>query len=83
MKSLLEKGAALVKGEWHGQQAHRAAVCLWFLDKLNVQKPEQRQLVAAEWMKLQGGLGANASQLAQLLGRPTQKAKLEATFGQF
>lgn len=83
VKSYLDKVATKANIEWHGQQAHKIAVLAFILDMLDVKDAPTRDAAMKQWQATPSAFGANASAMAQTLGRESKKAKTDKLFAGF
>ncbi len=85
-KLKLESIAKASDKPWHSQDVLQFAACIVLLDLAGVKDQAKRDSIMSEWTKKCAelpGLGANASQLAQKLGREKQADKLAASLQGF
>ena len=83
LKPQLDAIATKTKSDWYGQAVHKIAVGQFWLDMLEIKDQKQRDAAMKIWLATPSSFGTNCSALAQALGRPSQKAKLEETFAGF
>lgn len=83
VKSYLDDVASKAGIEWHSQAAHKIAVGMFFLDCLGVTEQADRDAVMKQWGATPSSFGANASAMAQQLGRESKANKTEKTFAGF
>lgn len=83
VKARLDKAAVVLKDEWHSQACHKAAVGTFWMDLLEITKPADRDTAMKVWAATPASFGANASAMAQQLGRETKKAEIAKTFAGF
>lgn len=83
VKAYLELAAEKHKVEWYGQEAHKVAVGLFWLDLMGVTEKEDRKAAMVQWLATPASFGANSSALGQALGRPSAKAKLESVVADY
>lgn len=83
IKSYLDDVSLKAKVEWHGQDCHKKAVLVWILDMLNITEQEIRDQAMKQWLATPSAFGANASAMAQAMGRESKKAKTEKVFAGF
>lgn len=84
VKALLEEVNAKTPAlEWHSQAAHKIAVGIFALNCLNITEQADRSAFMKQWLATPASFGCNASAMAQQLGRPSAKAKIDATFADY
>ena len=83
IKSKLDAIAKARGVAWHSQEAHKIAACAIVMDLASIKDAKVRDKVMTEWMALPSALGANASALAQQLGRPKSADEVAKTFAGF
>jgi hypothetical protein len=59
------KKAGMQPLQFHSGEIMKLAICKFWLDMLEVQKPEERQKIAAQFMATPGWFGSNASAARQ------------------
>lgn len=83
IKAKLEAIAKARNGQWHSQEVHKIAACAIVMDLAKIKDSKERDRVMTEWMALPSALGANASALAQQLGRPKAADEVAKAFAGF
>jgi hypothetical protein len=59
------KKAGMPTLQFHSGEVMKMAICKFWLDMMEVQKPEERQKLAAQFMATPGWFGSNASAARQ------------------